>query len=110
MGRRLAIVGVAITLAGCGDAAGGASASGPERVRAADFEFAPTTVHVRAGESVEWANTGRTEHTVKGRGFFSRAIAPGGRFAHRFAGAGTYEYLCTLHPGWMRGKVVVEDG
>src|SRR3954453_1034540 len=105
--RRMAIAGVAVLLGlgGCGgDDRGGSAAS----VQAQDFRFAPATVKVAVGETVEWRNAGRTDHTIKGPGFFSRAVSPGGRWSHRFAAKGTFEYICTLHPDVMRARVVVD--
>ena len=94
-------------VAGCG----GQSEGGGERalrVDAADFRFVPARVDVRAGQKVSWTNTGRTEHTVKGPGFFTtRALGPGQSYTHRFAGRGSYRYVCTLHPTLMTGTVVV---
>jgi plastocyanin len=106
--RRAVIGGIALVvcLAGCGGD-DGASSSTP-RVEAQDFRFSIPTVHVPVGDSVEWDNTGRTEHTVKGPGFFSRAIEPGGTYRHRFTRPGSYSYGCTLHPDAMRGRVIVE--
>jgi plastocyanin len=103
--RSLGIAGAAVALAlcGCGD---GAKAHAPA-IKAADFRFTPGTVHVRAGDTVEWRNSGRTDHTVKGPGFFSRDVPPGGHYAHRFASPGTFRYVCTLHPTAMKGAVVV---
>jgi plastocyanin len=105
--RRVAIAGVALVLGltGCGD--DGGSGQPTSGVQAQDFRFAPATVRVPAGTTVEWLNSGRTDHTIKGPDFFSRAVPPGERFAHRFAKPGSYEYLCTLHPDAMRGRVVV---
>jgi plastocyanin len=102
------IAGIALLLGlgGCGDDDGAAGASS---VEAQDFRFAPTTVRVPAGTTVTWRNAGRTDHTVKGRGFFSRAVAPGASWSHRFARAGSYDYVCTLHPDAMRARVVVGD-
>jgi plastocyanin len=101
------VLALGLALTGCG---GGGSKAGTPDVQIADFRFAPTTVRVRAGDTVEWRNSGRTDHTVKGPGFFSRAVSPGGRYAHRFAGPGTFRYLCTLHPSAMTGTVVVTGG
>ena len=101
MRHRLAIAGVALALVGCGD-----DANDPD-VRVADFKFAPATLRVTVGTTVEWRNTGDTDHTIKGPGFFSRAVAPGRTWTHRFAAAGVYRYVCTLHPDAMRGVVVV---
>ena len=86
---------------------GGDKAPGDSPVQAQDFRFAPATITVSAGAAVEWSNTGKTDHTVKGPGFFSRAVAPGARYSHRFDQPGSYAYVCTLHPEAMRGRVVV---
>jgi plastocyanin len=98
------VVLAALALAGCG---GGSSPAKAPSVEAADFRFAPAETRVKAGQTVEWRNTGATDHTVKGPGFFSRAMSPGATFRHRFDRPGTYPYLCTLHPQAMRGRVVV---
>ena len=34
-------------------------------------------------------------------------IEPGATFQHKFAKAGTYDYVCTVHPG-MKGSVLVQ--
>jgi plastocyanin len=100
--------------AGCGgdgdDQAGGGSSSSEPRVEALDFEFDSAELTVGAGTTVTWANAGETIHTVKGRGFFSRAIDPGSSYEHRFDDPGTYRYLCTLHPTTMRGTISVGGG
>jgi plastocyanin len=75
-------------------------------VQAASFRFGPAVLRIHAGETVVWHNADRTEHTVKGPDFFSRAIEPGRDWRHRFAKAGSYAYYCTLHAG-MRGRVEV---
>jgi plastocyanin len=96
---------VAVALAGCGDE----KPSKPQpTVNAADFLFEPRELRVPAGTEVTWTNTGATEHTVKGRGFFSRAFEPGETYRHRFATPGSFDYVCTLHPQQMRARVVVE--
>lgn len=110
-GRGALAAGLAALLVGAaGSGCGGSSKSGDgggPKVKAGDFFFAPKELHVKAGESVTWTNTGQTIHTVKGGGFFSRAIDPGKRYSYRFAKAGRFPYLCTLHPAQMRGTVVV---
>jgi plastocyanin len=79
------------------------------RVTVADFSFAPKLTTVKAGQTVIWTNEGQTDHTVKGRGFFSsKALGHGATFSHRFARAGRFPYVCTLHPTQMRGTVVVQ--
>jgi plastocyanin len=103
-GASALLAGVAGTGCGSSGNSGGASPG----VKAGDFFFAAKEVHVNAGQTVTWTNTGQTIHTVKGPGFFSQAIDPGKRYSHRFPRAGRFAYLCTLHPAQMRGTVVVK--
>jgi plastocyanin len=104
----LGLAGLAIMAgsAGCGsDKKSSSSATG---VTIADFSFAPETITVDTGQTVTWTNEGQADHTVKGRGFFSsKALGNGQKFSHRFAAAGRFTYLCTLHPTQMRGAVIV---
>ena len=90
--------------------------------------FAPDTVVIRAGETVEFRNTSALVHTVTGdpstasvdasvhlpdnaEPFDSGRIEPGESFSHTFESAGTYRYFCVPHEGAkMRGVVVVNDG
>jgi plastocyanin len=84
------------------------AAAGGGGVAAFDFGFDPNTTTISAGDSLTWENTGETTHNVKGKGFFSDGMEPGDTFEHKFADAGVYDYLCTLHPDSMQGTVVVE--
>jgi plastocyanin len=74
-----------------------------------DFYFRPATIEVDVDEKVTWENVGETIHNVEGEDFFSKAINPGASWSHSFRRAGTYEYLCNLHPTLMSGSVVVRD-
>jgi plastocyanin len=91
---------------GCGGSGNGSKKS-RTNVAAADFKFAPKEIVVKVGQTVTWTNQGHTQHTVKGPGFFSRALDPGQSYSHRFSRPGRFEYLCTLHPTLMRGTIVV---
>ncbi len=87
----------------------GPAAGGGTTVAAEDFRFAPVTLTVKPGTTVVWKATGQAPHTVKGPGFQSKNIDPGGSFSHRFTKAGTFDYVCTLHiQQGMRGTVVVK--
>jgi plastocyanin len=99
---RILLLALTVLLVGCG------SSSSQPAVKAEDFDFSRASLTVKAGETVVWTNAGTTEHTVKGSGFFSRAIEPGGKYSHRFDAAGTFSYFCTLHPAAMRATVVVK--
>jgi plastocyanin len=109
--KRLLAVGLGTLLIGvpglaCGGGAGGGSGTS---VDAFDFGFKAKELTVKPGTTVTWNNTGATTHTVKGGGFFSKAIDPGKSYSFKFTKAGRYTYLCTLHPSLMRGTVVVEQ-
>jgi plastocyanin len=104
---------LALSAAGCGSGSSSkkttqAASSTTPNVSMVDFGFVPKRTTVKVGETVTWTNDGQTEHTVKGKGFFSsKALAHGQKFSHRFARAGRFDYICTLHPTLMRGTVVV---
>lgn len=99
---RTALLALTLVLVGCG------SSSSQPAVKAEDFAFSKASLTVKPGETVVWSNTGTTEHTVKGSGFFSKAIEPGSTYSHRFDAAGTFRYICTLHPQAMRATIVVK--
>ncbi|MCW2993947.1 MAG: blue (type 1) copper domain protein [Conexibacter sp.] len=68
--------------------------------------FAPASVTIRKGATVTWTwHDGDVPHDVVGSGFRS-AVVTRGSFKHRFAKAGTFRYVCSIHAK-MRGKVVV---
>ena len=77
-------------------------------VKIAGFAFAPATVQVRRGATVRWTNRDAAPHTVTATSgaFGSKELARGGTYARRFTRAGTFAYLCALHPH-MKGRVVV---
>jgi len=72
--------------------------------------FGPEAVRVPAGTTVTWHFDDSIEHDVVSDGgndpFRSERLT-NGTFAHTFTDPGTYDYVCTLHPGVMRGRVVV---
>jgi plastocyanin len=70
--------------------------------------FAPSSLDLLPGETVEWANISERRHTVTAddESFDSGDIEAGDRFALSFPETGLYEYHCRLHPG-MEGEVDV---
>lgn len=94
--------------ASCGGGSGGRNAD--PSVSTADFSFKPLRLVVNRGQRVTWKNVGKTPHTVRGPGFFStRAFDASESYSHRFARAGTFRYICTLHPTLMTGVVIVRN-
>ena len=79
------------------------------KISAKDFMFSPATVTVKAGSTVTWTNLDDEPHTVfSDAGLFrSSALDTKDSFSYKFDKAGTYHYLCTIHPR-MVGTIVVE--
>ena len=69
--------------------------------------YAPLTLTVRRGDSVEWINKDPFPHTVTCAGVFdSQSIAEGARWTYRADRRGRLAYTCTFHPN-MNGTLVV---
>jgi plastocyanin len=64
-----------------------------------DFQFAPKTITIAAGTTVNWPNPGAAPHTTTSdTGLWdSGQKAPGESFSFTFSQAGTFPYYCTLH-------------
>jgi plastocyanin len=91
---------------GGGDGGGGGAAS----VTMEGIAFNPAEITVKAGDTVTWTNEDSAGHDVTADDFNSGSpggIAQGDTFEHTFDTAGTFEYVCTVHPG-MEGTVKVE--
>jgi plastocyanin len=73
------------------------------------LKFQPTSATVKAGDVVEWDNTGATAHNVTFDNFnaiTSESMNGGDKYQVKFTKAGTYQFHCTFHPG-MDGTVTV---
>lgn len=79
-----------------------------DQVNIDNFAFVPATLTVRAGSTVTWTNHDEEPHTVVASdgSFHSPGLGTGGTFSHTFATAGTFDYVCSIHP-MMHGTVVV---
>ena len=77
-------------------------------VRIEAFAFKPATVLVRRGATVRWTNRDAAPHTVTAASgaFSSKELGRSGTYARRFTRAGSFAYLCAIHPQ-MKGRVVV---
>jgi plastocyanin len=98
---------VALTLGG---GLGTAHAQEGAAVSIVDFAFDPAAVEVPVGATVTWTNTGAAPHTATASDgtFDSGELAPGASFSHTFAAAGTFPYVCQIHPQ-MTGTVTVVE-
>jgi plastocyanin len=106
---------VSIGAAACGSSRpppGRPATAGPAlsaSVRIVDFTFEPATVTVAVGGTVTWTQVDTVGHSVQsttGAWPASRVLSTGQRFSHRFTRAGSYPYICGVHP-YMTGTVVV---
>jgi plastocyanin len=115
-----------VGLVGC---ASKAQYSGPEPAATVVMHlhsFEPSTVTVRAGQTVRWNNTSIIWHTVTAdpaaakdpahvalpagaQPFDSGKVESGGNYWHTFSVPGTYRYICKPHESkGMLGTIVVE--
>lgn len=84
--------------------AGTVSAPAGERARITinDLDFAPSTVTVHVGDTVEWINKDIVEHTATARNGAFDVSTPKGRPASaRMSAIGRMEYFCRLHPNMV---------
>ena len=72
------------------------------------MKFSPTSVTVKAGDTIVWTNKDIVAHTVteKAALFDSKIIPPGGTFKFVARKKGDFGYLCSLHQP-MTGDVKV---
>ncbi|HSO28280.1 MAG TPA: cupredoxin domain-containing protein [Candidatus Sulfomarinibacteraceae bacterium] len=84
-------------------------AGGAVAVAIASFTFAPGNLAIPAGTTVTWTNSDSAPHSVKSTdgGFESSGtLAKGGTYSLTFPTAGTFPYVCGIHPS-MQGTVTV---
>lgn len=72
------------------------------------FAFSPATLTVPVGTTVTWTNRDAAPHTVTATdaSFGSPTLETGQSFSFTPARAGTFGYMCTIHPG-MKGTLIV---
>jgi plastocyanin len=74
------------------------------------LKFNPTSATVKAGQVVEWDNSGQVAHNVTFDEFpqiTSDTMNGGDKYQVKFTKAGTYSYHCTFHPG-MDAQITVQ--
>jgi plastocyanin len=73
-----------------------------------NFAFAPATLTVAAGSTVTWTNKDEEPHTVVANdgSFHSPGMGSQATFSYTFPKAGTFDYVCSVHP-FMHATVVV---
>ena len=84
--------------------------AGDAEVSMKDIKFAPGSISVAVGDAVTWTNNDTVGHDVTGDNFKSGdpgAMQNGDTYANTFDTAGTFDYVCSVHPG-MEGSVTVK--
>lgn len=130
---RLALALVTLLLAGCGDDASGPpvfdltmivdmaqpivkdltiTSAGVVTVGPGNGNsFAPSTVTIRAGESVTWNWVTGTHSVVSDdtpASFAPSPVQSAGQYTVQFPNAGTFAYHCGVHGAMMTGTIVVK--
>jgi plastocyanin len=77
-----------------------------DTVTIAGFAFAPAAVTVPVGSTVTWTNNDSAPHDVTGGPLHSPTLNRGQSWSYTFAAAGSYSYICSIHPN-MTGTVTV---
>lgn len=74
-----------------------------------NFTFSPTPLTIKVGTTVTWANHDDMPHSVvfPTLKLKSPPMDTDESFNHTFDQAGTFDYVCGLHP-FMHGQVVVQ--
>ncbi len=102
--RSLGLAVAATILLGC------ASAQAEElKVTIDNFTFTPAELKVKVGDTVTWTNHDDIPHSIvlNSLAVRSKTMDTDGTFAYKFDKAGTFFYVCGLHP-FMQAKVVVK--
>jgi amicyanin len=102
------MAGTSAPVAPSSSAASQTAASGVTAVAIQNFAFSPATVSVKVGSTVTWTNKDGEAHnvTTSSGPLHSPTMQPGAVFSYTFTTAGTYRYLCTIHP-FMTATVTV---
>lgn len=76
---------------------------------AKSYRFAPVVIRIKPGTTVTWHNDDNFTHSVQleQEGAQAVIVPPGQSTQLSFNNAGTYLYICSLHPKDMKGKVIV---
>jgi plastocyanin len=71
------------------------------------FAFHPATITIAPGTTVTWINQDSVAHTVALAGTESPRLDKGDSWSYTFDIAGTFDYICGIHPS-MKGRIIVE--
>jgi plastocyanin len=72
-----------------------------------DHSFDPESFTIAAGDTVRWTNMDSAAHAINGGSFRSPVLLKGESYNYTFSRAGTYNYMCMVHPYQTTGQVIV---
>jgi plastocyanin len=74
-----------------------------------NFKFGPEKLTITKGTAVTWTNQDDIPHSIvlTALGVRSKVLDTDKAFTYQFDKAGTFSYICGLHP-FMHGRVVVK--
>ena len=108
MRRRIVVAAGAVALVATIEA--GMVQAADRAVTIRGFAFSPQTVTINVGDTVTWTNRDGEAHTAtSGSAWSTGDIAGGKAKTITFRTAGTYDYICAIHPT-MTGRLVVRAG
>jgi plastocyanin len=96
-----------LVFAACGGDDDDAAPSEPGVVIVDDNVFKPKTITVAPGDTVTWRFEGASAHNVSFEDDEASELMKDGEYERTFDEAGSFDYVCTVHPG-MSGSVDVE--
>jgi plastocyanin len=90
---------------------GAATTATAHAVAIRNFAFAPSSLAVSVGDTVTWTNRDAADHTATARdgSFDTGTLHLGQSGSITFRHAGTFGYICSVHP-FMKGSIVVSAG
>jgi len=99
-----------LCLALAGSAVGVRAEEGKIAVGIDNFAFVPGELRIGQGTTVTWTNHDDIPHTVYaiGTNIRSKTLDTDQSYSYTFDKAGTFNYICALHPH-MKGKVIVTE-
>lgn len=86
--------------------AAGSALAADRDVAISGFSYSPRTVTVSVGDTVTWTNSDAQAHTATGSGWNTGDLGNGESGSITFQSAGTFDYMCGIHPA-MTGTVIV---
>jgi plastocyanin len=86
----------------------GSALAADRDVAISGFSYSPRTVTVNVGDTVTWTNSDAQAHTATGIGWNTGDLGNGESGSVRFQSAGTFDYICGIHPA-MTGTVIVRS-